>query len=910
MLEQSTEQTNYCCAFTVVPNAFIGLECSEYTCYDLIIAKKDMQHLAAIDMLKVLRAVGSTTPVVLLLDEVDTTHDLAAESSGFFSVLRKPLSTRVLCCLIETIVNRENESSLSPATASSHPRNQNSTGYSRSDFPNSAQSQSSNQILKSSSPSSQGLSNTKTMGGVVEKTGAPKGCALKATIQASKLNSEYNSGGLALRGSSSIQNESGIYDSNGIDLETNEDYYDEGDAITTAARGGFSNSKILSNSGDTNLSHSPHNDSNSNISVSNSKPTPINSKQRVLDDNSDSAFDSFEAELLEIEGIKASRCARLESLTPGLNSHDLIQDNSLVNHSVNAGALTRSRVGSNSATSVAVESIGRSRNGENGHDFRQSQSRNLSSQYNTNDMYIREHLSQEQQQNSNSEPQRNIPSSRSPSVLIISEAEHSPLTEESYGKLNEKKDFYGEGNIRNILKGSESTEKCSNDSGTDSNSYPINSSYSNLAIPIASENSKLLGEQDEGLRLTSIEVMRSKSAESGMSLPGSACGISVSGSTTSDTKSVRLTGTSNSNSNRNSNSDNGVASVRESMRAFHPQVQGPTNSTNQNTNQYSQNQDITIPKVDGVWNREKAAKNLVREWAAEKGLSSIYPNLSSLSTALPFIENDEKDSIRFSTAIAAFITSQTNESRTQLLAEVASSLTRDRSAPSFNSYLTSKQLQPPFGTQTQSPCQTQSDSNGVTCQPKRDSNGVTSQSQRDSNGLLSPMSELVSGSGSTSGFNSTSTSTFSHSIPSPPTQTYLSTNGRPQRHVQTNSQVQSQSQSQLYNQVDNNINMEKQNNSGNSTSQSANLNITNVSAFTSLLSATGSSFNKGYAINRGNNRRVNSTGKVDGGSDTSKKVMKNQSETKNNSNSNGNRDTNGDDKDFQTSSVGRKRGFD
>jgi DNA-binding response OmpR family regulator len=118
MLEQSTEETNYSCAFTVVPNAFIALECSEYTCYDLIIAKKDMQHLGARDMLNVLHAVGSPTPVVLLLDEHDNSVDHDAQTVGFFSVLRKPLSTRVLCNLIETIMNRHSGSKpLQPAAA-------------------------------------------------------------------------------------------------------------------------------------------------------------------------------------------------------------------------------------------------------------------------------------------------------------------------------------------------------------------------------------------------------------------------------------------------------------------------------------------------------------------------------------------------------------------------------------------------------------------------------------------------------------------------------------------------------------------------------------------------------------------------------------------------------------------------
>jgi DNA-binding response OmpR family regulator len=119
MLEQSTENTNYSCVFTVVSNAFIGLECSEHTCYDFIIVRKDMQHLGAIDMLNVLKAVGCPTPLVVLLDEHDNCSDYDSNALGFFAALRKPLSTKILCTLIEAIVNRYT-AALSSSGSSSH----------------------------------------------------------------------------------------------------------------------------------------------------------------------------------------------------------------------------------------------------------------------------------------------------------------------------------------------------------------------------------------------------------------------------------------------------------------------------------------------------------------------------------------------------------------------------------------------------------------------------------------------------------------------------------------------------------------------------------------------------------------------------------------------------------------------
>lgn len=120
MLEQSTENANYSCVFTVVSNAFIGLECSEHTCYDFIIVKKDMQHLGAIDMLNVLKAVGCPTPLVVLLDEHDNCSDYDSNALGFFAALRKPLSTKILCTLLEAIVNRYTAAPSSSGT-SAHP---------------------------------------------------------------------------------------------------------------------------------------------------------------------------------------------------------------------------------------------------------------------------------------------------------------------------------------------------------------------------------------------------------------------------------------------------------------------------------------------------------------------------------------------------------------------------------------------------------------------------------------------------------------------------------------------------------------------------------------------------------------------------------------------------------------------
>ena len=84
------------CVFTVVPNGFLALQCTENCCYDMAIVTKDMPHLAAADMMRVLRAVGSPLPVVVLLEPNDPWGDREVDREGFFGALRKPYSIAAL----------------------------------------------------------------------------------------------------------------------------------------------------------------------------------------------------------------------------------------------------------------------------------------------------------------------------------------------------------------------------------------------------------------------------------------------------------------------------------------------------------------------------------------------------------------------------------------------------------------------------------------------------------------------------------------------------------------------------------------------------------------------------------------------------------------------------------------------
>ena len=103
------------CVFTVAHNAFIGLECTELTCFDVIIVTKEMPHFAAIDFKNVLKAVNCPTPIVLLVEEHDpiTEHDI--HQLGYFSLLKKPFCMDALCWLLQRVITRHMSSSPPPA---------------------------------------------------------------------------------------------------------------------------------------------------------------------------------------------------------------------------------------------------------------------------------------------------------------------------------------------------------------------------------------------------------------------------------------------------------------------------------------------------------------------------------------------------------------------------------------------------------------------------------------------------------------------------------------------------------------------------------------------------------------------------------------------------------------------------
>ena len=104
VLEQSTLAiSNLSCVFTVVPNAFTGLEFSESTCFDLIFVSKELQHLTAFDFLRILRNVGSPVDVVLLIESHDSMTEEMARANGFCTLLKKEYQTIQLCNIISDV---------------------------------------------------------------------------------------------------------------------------------------------------------------------------------------------------------------------------------------------------------------------------------------------------------------------------------------------------------------------------------------------------------------------------------------------------------------------------------------------------------------------------------------------------------------------------------------------------------------------------------------------------------------------------------------------------------------------------------------------------------------------------------------------------------------------------------------
>lgn len=110
--------------FTVVQNAFSGIEAFEYTPFDVIIVRRSLHHINAYDFIKIYAGIDVKVPFVLLLDDeafegrdpgdVVTATMYAAEDHdaielGFRAILRSPFSTNSLLAAITTALKPPQE---------------------------------------------------------------------------------------------------------------------------------------------------------------------------------------------------------------------------------------------------------------------------------------------------------------------------------------------------------------------------------------------------------------------------------------------------------------------------------------------------------------------------------------------------------------------------------------------------------------------------------------------------------------------------------------------------------------------------------------------------------------------------------------------------------------------------------
>jgi hypothetical protein len=71
MLENIIKIDGFTFVITVVPNAFVGLELTEFTNFFCIFVNDNLPHIRPEDMLRSLRTIGDMTPMILLSENKD-----------------------------------------------------------------------------------------------------------------------------------------------------------------------------------------------------------------------------------------------------------------------------------------------------------------------------------------------------------------------------------------------------------------------------------------------------------------------------------------------------------------------------------------------------------------------------------------------------------------------------------------------------------------------------------------------------------------------------------------------------------------------------------------------------------------------------------------------------------------------
>lgn len=88
------------CTFNVVRNAFVALDVTESTSYDLIFISNDIRGLEAKRFTQILRNVGAPMDIVLITNPFDSCTAEDANKDGFSYLLKRKFTHIDVCNII------------------------------------------------------------------------------------------------------------------------------------------------------------------------------------------------------------------------------------------------------------------------------------------------------------------------------------------------------------------------------------------------------------------------------------------------------------------------------------------------------------------------------------------------------------------------------------------------------------------------------------------------------------------------------------------------------------------------------------------------------------------------------------------------------------------------------------------
>jgi len=104
LLEEYGAKISRPCSVTVVPNGFVGLECIEYTKFDIIFIPDRLEHLDALDFLQLLRFSRVMIPVILLGRVEDSSDDKSILNAKFDGILRVPYGGKAFFHVVSEVL--------------------------------------------------------------------------------------------------------------------------------------------------------------------------------------------------------------------------------------------------------------------------------------------------------------------------------------------------------------------------------------------------------------------------------------------------------------------------------------------------------------------------------------------------------------------------------------------------------------------------------------------------------------------------------------------------------------------------------------------------------------------------------------------------------------------------------------